>query len=174
MTILIGDFVLRRPEPKDIAHLYGYRNDPDVMGHLGGFSVGYAFEDLGDWLAFHRNRNDEVLWVIADRPDDRCIGHVGLYQIDYRIGKAEYAIMIGDKTMWNRGIGHLVTKTVVEYGFKQLNLHRISLEVLATNERALHLYQKIGFQQEGVLRDCQYKNGNYIDVIMMSILEAEW
>lgn len=173
MSIFLDTVVLRRPELKDVQKLYLYRNDPAVTDLLGGFTSGYSVEDLKDWVAFHRNRTDEVLWVIADS-EDTCIGHTGLYQLDHRVRKAEFAIMIGDKNYWNKGIGTQVTKAVIDFGFKQLNLHRISLYVLASNPRAVHVYQKIGFQQEGILRDNQFKNGQYLDVIVMSILETEW
>lgn len=173
MNIHLDAVVLRKPEPKDVQKLYVFRNDPEVTHLLGGFSSGYSMEDLKEWISFHRTRSDEVLWVIAD-PEDACVGHVGLYQIDYRVRKAEFAIMIGDKSLWNKGIGGQVTKAVIDFGFRQLNLHRIHLDVLASNPRAIHLYEKMGFRQEGILRDYQFKNGQYIDVIVMSILETEW
>src|SRR5690606_15122000 len=120
-----------------------------------------SIEDLNQWISFHRVQKDEVIWVIADL-EDSCVGHVGFYQIDYRIRKAEFAIMIGDKSLWNRGLGSQITGAVLDFGFRQLNLHRIYLNVLASNQRAIHLYKKIGFQQEGILRDCQFRNGQYV------------
>lgn len=68
----------------------------------------------------------------------------------------------------------MVTHAVVDYGFRQLNLHRVCLTVLKTNERAIDLYNKLGFKTEGILRDEQFRDGHYIDVLVMSILEHEW
>lgn len=171
--IALGEVVLRRPEMEDVEALYHQKNDPAVASLLGGFSTGYSREDLRRWVEAHRTRADEVLWVIASAEDGRCLGHVGLYQIDHRIRSAEFAIMLGDRAAQGRGLGRLCTRFMVEYGFRELNLNRISLQVLATNERALGLYRSLGFREEGRLREAQYKGGTYIDVVMMGILRSE-
>lgn len=168
------DFVLRKPEPKDVEALYAQKNDPDVASLLGGFSSGYARADLAGWIDFHRERRDEVLWVIADAKTDACLGHVGLYQIDHRVRSAEFAIMLGDKGVWGRGIGSRATRAAIRYGFRWLNLNRIQLTVLETNPRAIAIYRKLGFAQEGVMRQAQWKDGRYLDVIMMSLLREEF
>jgi RimJ/RimL family protein N-acetyltransferase len=114
-----------------------------------------------------------VLFVIASG-DDRCLGHVGLYRIDHRVRSAEFAILIGDKGSWGKGLGRRCTTFMVEYGFDQLNLNRIYLEVLATNSRAVELYKKIGFVEEGRLRCGQFKEGRYVDVLVMGLLRDEY
>ena len=172
--LILDDVVLRRLEVADLDRLYEYRNDREVMVQLGGFSVGYSRAALVDWLEKHRRRDDEVLWCIAARPDDRCIGHVGLYRIDSRVRKAEFAILVGDRSLQGRGIGKVVTRTVIDYGFRELNLHRVSLQVLETNERAIRLYESLGFAREGTLRHEQFRDGRYVDVLLMSFLEDDW
>jgi len=169
----IGNFVLRRPEPTDLEILYGIRNDPQIAPLLGGFSNGYSRADMKDWLEFHRQRSDEVLWVIAKQVDDVCVGHVGFYQIDHRIRTAEFAIVIGDRSVWSKGLGRACTRFAIDYGLNELNLNRIHLSVLATNERAIHLYHSLGFRDEGRLRAAQYKGGQYIDIVLMSILRTD-
>ncbi|MBA2633521.1 MAG: GNAT family N-acetyltransferase [Chloroflexi bacterium] len=172
--LILDDVVLRRFEAADLDRLYEYRNDGEVTAQLGGFSVGYSRADLVDWLERHRRRDDEVLWCIAARLDDRCIGQVGLYRVDPRVRKAEFAILIGDRSLQGRGIGKAVTRAVVDYGFCELNLHRVSLQVLVTNERAIRLYEGLGFSREGALRHEQFRGGRHVDVLLMSILEDEW
>ncbi len=174
MNYLIGDYMLRLPEPADLELLYIYKNDAEIAALLGGFTTGYTMADLGSWLAYHRGCKDEVLWVIAEAVRNRCVGHVGLYQIDHRIRMAEFAILIGDRALWGRGIGRACTAFALEYGFRELNLNRIYLSLLASNERAAHLYRSFGFTEEGRLRQAQYKGGQYIDVIMMGLLKAEY
>ena len=174
MRIFLDKVVLRRPELRDVKSLYEYRNDPDIVQLLGGFSKGYSTKDIEDWLESHRARDDEIVWVIAEKEGDRCVGHVGLYNIDHRVRCAEFAIMIGDKACWGKGLGKQVSISVMEYGFEQLNLHRIKLTVLVTNVRAVKLYEKIGFRKEGTLRHEQYRDNQYVDVLVMGILKGEW
>jgi ribosomal-protein-alanine N-acetyltransferase len=164
----------RRPEPRDLDALLRFKNDPEVAGLLGGFGTGLSRSDGEDWLARRRNRSDELVYVIATLAEDACLGHVGLYQIDHRIRSAEFAIMLGEREVWGRGLGKAATRWMVEFGFAQLNLNRVYLSVLDSNSRAQHVYTKIGFVEEGRLREAQYKDGRYHDVIRMAVLRREW
>lgn len=173
MHILGDDIRLRSPEPKDIEALYAQKNDREIGALLVGFHTGYSRADIADWIEFHRRAQDEALYVIADG-DDRCLGHVGLYRIDHRAGSANFGILIGDKPSWGKGIGRRCTTFMVEFGFHELNLHRIYLDVLATNQRAAELYRKVGFVEEGLMRQAQFKEGRYVDVHIMSVLREEY
>lgn len=164
---------LRMPEPRDVDALYAQKNDPDVALMLGGFCSGYSHHDIAHWIDSHSNRGDEIIWVIASADNDRCLGHAGLYHIDHRIRSAEFAIMIGDKTAWGKGMGRAVSAAVVDYGFSMLNLNRVCLYMLSSNPRAQKLYTSLGFKQEGVLREAQFKGGRYLDLIVMSRLRRE-
>jgi RimJ/RimL family protein N-acetyltransferase len=172
--IHLDSVTLRALEPKDIEFLYRFRNDSAITEQLVGFSTGYSVQSLHQWLESHRGRSDEVLWAIALNQNDQCIGHAGLYQIDPRVGKAEFGILIGDASLHGRGIGRQVSAAIVTYAFQQLRLHKVSLTVLATNARARGLYERLGFRIEGTLRDDQWRNGRFIDVVVMSLLESEW
>ena len=174
MTISPEQIVLRRPEPEDAEQLYVYRNDRKIADLLGGFSIGYTKQDILDWVEFHRTCKDEAVYVIAECGANRCLGHVGLYNIDHRIRAAEFAVSIGDESAWGCGIGAHVTQTMLTYGFGELNLHRICLSVVSTNLRAMRLYERLGFVKEGELRDAQFRDHQYINVVVMSILEDQW
>ena len=173
MRLSLDEVVLRRPEPKDVGRLYLYRNDLQVAKWLGGFSAGYCIRDLEEWIESHRLRKDEIVWTIAEKKSDDCIGHVGLYQIDYRVRRAEFAILIGDTASWGRGIGRRVSAAVVDYGFRELNLHRIELSVLSSNARAIKLYEGLGFRREGLLKDAQFREGSYMDIVLMALFRTE-
>ncbi len=170
----IGDYIVRIPEPSDLEYLYNQKNDPEISVLLGGFSTGYSMDDMKDWLQFHRKRSDEIIWSIIKKDNGTCVGHVGLYEIDYRIRSAEFAIMIGDKSAWGKGLGNNCTVFAVKYAFNELNINRVHLTVLTTNTRAIDLYKSIGFVVEGTMREAQYKGGKYIDILMMSLLRSEY
>jgi RimJ/RimL family protein N-acetyltransferase len=170
----VDGVVLRLAEPSDLEALYRQKNDPEITVHLAGFSTGYTRSGLLEWMEFHRQKRDEVLWVIADGETDACLGHVGLYRIDYRIRSAEFAIMIGVKDRWGKGLGKSVSRYMVNFGFRELNLNRIELTALAVNQRAIALYHSLGFQREGLMRQAQFKDGTYHDIVMMSLLRSEW
>lgn len=165
---------LRKPEAKDLEALWRMKNDEEAANLLGGFSKGYSTSDIAEWMERHRKFSDEALFALLDGVEGPCIGHVGLYRIDHRVRSCEFAILIGDKSKWGLGVGRNATKWIVSYAFRELNMNRVELTVLGSNERALKLYESLGFQREGLKREAQYKNGKYHDVIEMSILRREW
>jgi len=67
-----------------------------------------------------------------------------------------------------------VTRVVLDFAFERLNLHKVYLTVDADNPSAIRSYNKAGFKKDGVLRDEVYKNGQYVDRILMSILKHEY
>ncbi|MCD4705416.1 GNAT family N-acetyltransferase [bacterium] len=167
-----NSIVLRKAEISDLERLQILKNNRDVNKLLGGFSLGYSKEDIRRWIEFHDNNNNEALYLIDY--EGVVIGHVGLYNIDHRAQNAEFAIMIGDNSYIGKGIGSKVSKLMLKIGFEELNLHRIYLSVIDSNILAIKLYNSIGFKQEGVLRDAQFKNNQYLNLIIMSILRNEY
>lgn len=160
--------ILKKPDINDIEALFIIKNDIESNSKLGGFNTGYSKKDIHEWIQFHNSSNKEVLYIIQRIDNDKLIGHVGLYNIDFRIRKAEFAILIADKESRGKGFGKLCTEFMLDYAFNQLNLNRIELSLLADNEEAMSLYLKNGFVQEGLQKQAQFKNGHYIDVVLMA------
>lgn len=105
--------------------------------------------------------------------EQRFIGQVRL-TVDEHNHKAKFAVGIFNPAYWNKGIGTRVTEAVLQYGFKQLNLHRIYLVVLKYNERGIKSYLKAGFVIEGEEREAALINGKYETDVHMSILREEY
>lgn len=112
-------------------------------------------------------------WVIADEVD-RLIGVARLAPLDLDQRAANFAIGIFDPARLGQGLGTEATELVLRYGFADLGLHRISLTVLAENARAIASYEKCGFVIEGHLRHTLYRDGEWLDDLVMAILESEW
>lgn len=102
------------------------------------------------------------------------MGVVYLLGIDPINLSGELHIMIGEKSSRRRGIGTYAVQAMIEHAFYNLNLRRIQLDVLETNAAARALYKRIGFVEEGVKRKAVYKNGEYINEIIMALLREEY
>ncbi|KAF5392832.1 hypothetical protein D9757_000990 [Collybiopsis confluens] len=111
--------------------------------------------------------------VIEIKKTGEFIGFTILFsfQSKNRDAKLGLALVPG---VWERGYGTEVVKFMVDYGFRELGLHRVTLNVFGSNTRAIGLYQKIGFVQEGVQRKANWIGGKWEDVIWMGILEEDW
>lgn len=168
-----GDAYARKPDPRDIDQIYAYRNDPAVYQMLGGHFTGMSREDVSRWIEHHRTNTGDLVWAIASKDSDECIGHCGLYKIDYRRGKAELGTAIA-RSHWGGGLGGRVLAGLIEFGFRRLRLHRLETFNLETNKKIVRVKEHLGFKLEGILRDYEYRDGQFINVMAMAVLATEW
>ncbi|MDR6194887.1 GNAT family protein [Siphonobacter sp. SORGH_AS_0500] len=158
---------------EDVPVINQWRNDPEVMQYLTNQFRYIGLEADRNWFAYYQqHRNEAVRLAILD--EGTLVGTVQLTQIDRMNQQAEYSIMIGEKNHQSKGLGRQATQAILKHGFLDLNLHRIYLTVLPDNERAIRLYESIGFQREGIYRKSLFKNGQFVDVMGMSLLRDEY
>ena len=119
------------------------------------------------------NNQTQYDFEIHDAETGKFIGHCGLYYVDWVARKAEFSIYIGDSKFRGKGIGSDALRTLIKYGFEDLNLNKIWCEVY-TNNTSVKIYRKIGFIDEGILRQNAFKNGEYVDGLILSMLRSEW
>ena len=117
-------------------------------------------------------RNADSAWFAVD-VDAELIGICGLHEIDHYQQHAEVGIRLG-KPYWRQGHGQDAVRTLIAYGFQHLNLAKISLRVLADDERAVGAYRKVGFVEEGRLRAHAWYDGARHDELVMAVLREEW
>ena len=149
------------------------KNNEKAALLLGGVHHSYTLEDIVNWINFHNNNSDEVLLVVEDRSVGKLIGHVGLYKIDRFARKTEYGILLADDNSRGKGYGTKCTRTMVDYAFDELGMHKVTAAVLSANAPSVAMFKKCGFSVDGCLRDDVYKNGRYYDVLSMSVLSDE-
>jgi RimJ/RimL family protein N-acetyltransferase len=102
------------------------------------------------------------------------VGNCSFHVQDWRVRSAELGIFIGDKAYWGKGYGSEVMRLLLAHGFGILNLNRIYLRVYENNQRAIRAYEKAGFVHEGRMRQAEFRNGGYEDILLMSVLRSEW
>jgi UDP-4-amino-4,6-dideoxy-N-acetyl-beta-L-altrosamine N-acetyltransferase len=169
--VLRGARALLRPLAlTDLRRCVKWFSDPEVIRFLGRNSpVTMAEEER--WFRDYERRTDEQIFAIEVEGDH--IGNLGLHKIDRIHRKAEVGIVIGEPTFWSKGYGTEAMRLALRYGFDDLGLNKVSLDVLETNVRAIRTYERLGFQREGLHRDEAYKDGRFINVIRMSLLARE-
>ena len=106
--------------------------------------------------------------------NNKLIGLTILRDINLINRSAETAIYIGDQNERSKGYSKEALTLTLNFAFNNLGLHRVFLSVREDNIAAIGLYEKMGFIREGILRDSIYKDGKYISLIIMSILEGEF
>jgi RimJ/RimL family protein N-acetyltransferase len=122
-----------------------------------------------------KEQGDDVYnFLICLLGDERPIGEVSLGHIDRKDGSAELGIFIGEPDEWGKGYGTDAVNALVDFGFGELRLERIWLEVWTENARARRAYEKAGFVYEATLRNDRYEGGRFTSGDVMSILRDEW
>jgi RimJ/RimL family protein N-acetyltransferase len=175
--VIYGDNIrLRAIERTDLERYVEWFNDPEVTQHLmRHLPLSLAAEE--QWFENMQKQEEESRPLAIEAKDgDQWvhIGGAGIHDIDWQARRGELGISIGDKRYWNKGFGTDSVRALLRHGFECLNLHRIFLRVFEDNERAIAVYERLGFKEEGRLREHSYRGGSYLDTIIMGILRSEW
>ncbi|MEU8613678.1 GNAT family protein [Actinoplanes sp. NPDC048791] len=172
---MLGDLVrLRAMEPSDAEALWRWNHDPEVMRWMQD-SHPQSLAQVTRWLGEERGRNEygDLLLGVEVQADDKLIGLVRLHGAEPELGLAELDIYLGEKNYWGKGYATDTVRTVCRYGFDKMRLHKITLTVVTENEAAWRAYRKVGFVQEGRLREVFRRDGRWYDQYTMGLLAGE-
>lgn len=165
-----GDLKLRPLEREDLKFVHRLNNDAKIMSYW--FEEPYeAFVELQELYDKHIHDQSERRFILE--LDGQMVGLVELMEIDYIHRRAEFQIII-DPKFQGHGYAVSATKLAMKYAFHVLNLHKLYLVVEKVNEKAIHVYEKVGFIREGELIDEFFVDGTYHDAIRMCIFQHQY
>jgi diamine N-acetyltransferase len=160
---------LRPLEREDLRFVHELDNNESVMHYW--FEEPYeAFVELLDLYEKHIHDQTERRFVVVK--GEESVGLVELVEINHIHRRAEFQIIISPKHQ-GKGYASTAVRLAMDYAFKILNLHKLSLVVDCENHRALSVYTKLGFKKEGLLRHEYFADGKYRDVFRMALLQEE-
>jgi RimJ/RimL family protein N-acetyltransferase len=145
-------------------------NDPEITSFLESRFFPISVESLRQYVADRQKDRDSVFLAIVDKKQDLHIGNVKLGPIDWIHRRAEIGILVGEKTLWGRGYATETIKLVVNYAFRVLDLHKVTAGCYENNLGSQKAFEKAGFQVEGVRRRHSFWEGQYVDVVLLGII----
>jgi len=166
---------LRALTLSDIENTLKWHNQEDISYFYSGhpFPVNIEFEKK--WYEKILTSNFPVtVFGIEYIKNQILIGITVLKDINLINRTAEFAIFIGDNEYRKKGLSSEASLETLRFGFFNLGLNRISLKVLEENKAAIKLYNRIGFINEGTLRNSVFKNNSFRNEFVMSILKKEF
>lgn len=172
MNIYGEKVMLRAIEAKDCDLLLKLINDPNTEKMLGGGSFPISEQHQKEWIEKQVNKQDTLRCIVEVIDGKIAVGTVILSGIDYKNGTAEVHIKLIAENGRGKGYGSDAIKTIVQYAFEELRLHCVYATVLDHNTVSAKLFEKCGFQREGILRGRVYKNGTYVDMVSYSIISS--
>jgi RimJ/RimL family protein N-acetyltransferase len=169
----IGEQVYLRPfDLADAPQLTAWINDWRVAQTLQ-FRWPMSVHQEEDFLGTMYTSKTDMVVAICLKEDNRLIGGTGLHQIDQVNRRAVFGIFIGDVDSWGQGYATDATRLMIGVAFERLNLRRLELDVHSFNPAAKRVYDKLGFQVEGVRRAHTHHQGQYHDTYLMGLLREE-
>jgi len=159
-------------EKDDLRQLRDWRNSPEVKKFTREYRE-LNMQNQLQWLESMAKDKNTMMFAVETKKG-KLIGCTGLTYIDWKNSRAEVSIYIGDKKYKGKGYGTDTLKVLIDYGFRELNLHMLFGEIFEYNRANIRLFEKCGFKKDGVLRHRLYRDGKYWDSIIYSILDKEW
>ncbi|WP_181350873.1 GNAT family N-acetyltransferase [Thalassobacillus sp. CUG 92003] len=175
IKFLEGPRVYLRPiEQADLDFFYQHALWDKEGRRLTGTQAVFSRSGVQNWFERISTDASRIDLVICLQKTDGMIGDIAMLDIDHQNRKAIVRISIFDKGYWGNGYGTEAMSLLLEFGFDIMNLNRVGLDVFAYNERGKQAYKKLGFIEEGCIREDLFYEGAYHDSILMGVKRDEF
>lgn len=151
---------------------YKWRNNPSIYKFCRQHTL-ISPQDHNSYLNNINNSSSNVKLFGIKSEDKEYIGVCGFTSMEHINRTGEFSLYIAPQYQ-GKGYAKNIMLALMKVGFNDLNFNRIWGEVFETNNKALNLFYSLGFTKEGELRDSYYKNGRYINSIIISQLKKEY
>lgn len=175
--IVIGHKVALGPLRRDLAGFYArwmnqleVRRGQDYFGIATPQSQEKWIDDNAEQSA--KGKPQVVEFTVYDCGDSLPVGTAGLFNIVYAPGRAEFAILIGERR--GQGLGTEATRLVLDFAFHVLQLRNVLLETLEWNVAGLKAYERAGFRRIGVRRGAMTSKGRLTNLVLMDAVPQDF
>jgi putative acetyltransferase len=165
-------FSLRRCQPSDAPQITRLMGEPGVYANL--LQTPYPGEEL--WRKRLEGQatpgNTDLMLVAQADEDGQLLAHAGLHSVSQSL-RRRHAAMLGISVLpeqQGRGVGSALMQVLLDYADNWAHLLRVELTVFTDNAKAIALYRRFGFEQEGLMRAYALRDGRYADVLAMARL----
>src|ERR1700730_206204 len=164
-------FRLRPPKPEDAEAMIRWFEDMEVTRFLM-LRNPPSIDMEKEWLDKMARSPDDVVWVVEHQ--GQAVGTTAIHMIDWKNGSATTGTVIGDKTVWGKGLGRELMQLRALYAFTQLPLRKLRSGYLDGNEASGRAQAAAGYREVGRYRKDHFAGGKYVDVIVTEVLREDW
>jgi RimJ/RimL family protein N-acetyltransferase len=160
---------------EDVDNIMTWVNEPAVVGNFAAFAgAPISREEELAWVRRTVGARNEKVWSVFAEDGGRYLGQVGIHQMHAHSKVGRLGVVIAARGEMGRGHGSAAIRKALDCAFGELALHKVWLMVFRHNTRSRGIYQRIGFVEEGVLREEYFHEGAWHDMVRMSVLAHEW
>ena len=163
--------ILRPPRKEDLSIIQRWFEDPEIIRFTPGMGP-MSDSQEEEWFKRVGEDPNAVQWVIE--VDGKVVGVTGIGGISWRHGNGETGIVIGEKSLWRKGVATEAMALRTAFCFRELNLHKIKTRAFMENEASKRALQKAGYRESGIQREEMYKDGRWHDIWIGEVLREEW
>lgn len=152
-----------------------WMNNPEVR-HYARQAFPHTLDQVNKWFEPQEDGGlrEFLAFTIYHKADKRPIGQAGFSYINWLNLNANLWASIGEPEYWGKGIAVEVANLLINYGFTELNFHKIYAGAFTPNKRSLRAAEKLGFQKEAVLKEEMYVDGKFVDSHRFSLFKRDW
>jgi ribosomal-protein-alanine N-acetyltransferase len=170
--VVVGKLVrLRPPRPEDAALMITWFEDFEITRNLKRQHPP-TLEEEKEWIEQMGRDPNAVIWMVEF--EGRPVGNTGIRNIDWKNGSGRTGTIIGDKSVWGRGLGRELMQLRCEYAFMQLPLRKLKSAYLEGNEASARAQKAAGYREVGRWRQDHFVDGQWRDHILTEVLREEW
>lgn len=165
--------LIRPLRETDINQIYGGLSHPEVIRYYGvSFSTLEETKAQMEWYATIEKEKTGQWWAVCDPDDQHFYGAIGFNDIHHVHHRAEIGFWLLPE-FWGKGYMPEAAQAILRYGFEVMGLHRIYAYVETENQNSKKILHKLGFASEGTMKECEMKNGKWIDLEIYALINKE-
>jgi ribosomal-protein-alanine N-acetyltransferase len=161
---------------EDAKFINDLRRLEDMERLIGGTKRPVSYERDLKWVEdiIMKDNQGVVYYAITLKGEDDIIGYTSISEIDYKNGTCFWSGIKIDQTKARKGVGTEVALKILKYVFEELRMVRCKAECLEEHEAALKMMLKVGYKQEGLMRNTIFKNGYHNNQWLLSVISSEY
>lgn len=165
--------ILKQIQQEDIQNIYNGLSNPEVIKYYGiSFDTLEATKEQMVWFKNLEETETGIWWRICSKESNTFYGAGGFNGLSKEHKKAEIGFWLLPD-FWGKGFMQEAFPIICNYGFENLNLNRIEGFVDSENKNCKKAIEKMNFKLEGTMRECEIKNGKYLNVDIYSKLKND-
>ncbi|NMC07040.1 MAG: GNAT family N-acetyltransferase [Candidatus Lokiarchaeota archaeon] len=174
---ITGWFVSLQPyDPRDALMYIQWLNDPTCR-HYARHVFPQSLESQKKWVAeqiTYSQKADAIGFGIWLTGEQRLIGSVGLFGIDYASRNCWMGLVIGEQACWGKGYATDAGALILDYAFAELGLHKVIVGIYSPNKGSQGVARKLGFKLAGTSKEEVFIDGRFVDGLVFELLESGW
>lgn len=164
--------LLRAIEKEDMEFLREMINDEEMEKNVVGWSFPVSKYEQEKWFESQMLNKNNLRFIIE--LEGKRIGLATITNIDWKNRKACHGIKLYGEDIKRKGLGTDAVVTIMKYAFEELQINKLYSTILEYNEASLRLFEKCGWEREGILKESVYKNNKYVNEIVIGILKEQY